>query len=282
MFKLGIKRIITLITGTYAAGLVLFCGIFLVSAVSAKDSVEAYFSNDSLNGLKISDAYETHNMGLIYSNDAYYLKLDLGLVSPDMHAYRNEYRKANRSFGELVSLEIGQPYTASENFRFYAQIKGAGEFGIDRLQDFAHKALSLQEVNNINDLIRMPNDAWVGFGLRNEFEISLMGLKNLNLNLDGFVGSDTTFLKVRFTKEFYRPLLTYDLSLGGRLVAYDRVISAPPIIAEERNIIPEISFGISYDTGPYSIFLKDSFSLPSIKADSDLYGVLSMGASYDF
>ena len=70
--------------------------------------------------------------------------------------------------------------------------------------------------------------------------------------------------------------------MAGRFVAYDQVVSAPPINAKERRFIPEVSFGISYDTGPYSIFLRDIFSLPSIEADSDLYGVLSAGISYEF
>ena len=65
-------------------------------------------------------------------------------------------------------------------------------------------------------------------------------------------------------------------------MAYDKVVSAPPINAKERKIIPEVSFGMSYSTGPYSVFVRDSFSLPTIKADSDLYGVLAMGISYNF
>ena len=73
----------------------------------AQDTITAYFQNDSVNGFIISDAYETHNMGVIYSKDDKFFSLDLGIVSPDMHTYKNQYRVANRSFGEIVTLSLG-------------------------------------------------------------------------------------------------------------------------------------------------------------------------------
>lgn len=260
----------------------LLCTLFFADMLSAEEKIHAYFSNDSMNGLKFSDAYETHNMGLIYTNDDYYLKFDLGIVSPDMYVYRNEYREPNRSFGELISLEIGQPHNGKNAFRFYARAKATGEFGVDKLQDFAHSLLKLQPVISINNLIRMPEDIWFGVGLRSEFEPSLSALKDIKFHVDGFVGSDTASLTAKLTKQFHHPLFIYDLSVGGRFVAYDQVVAAPPINAKERRFIPEASFGISYDNGPYTVFLRDVFSLPSIKADNSLFGVFSAGVSYEF
>ena len=258
------------------------CFVFLASQTLAKENISAYFSNDSLNGLKFSDAYETHNMGLLYSKDDYYIKLDLGLVSPDMYVYRNRLREANRSFGEIISLEVGEPKNNVAGLRYYARVRTAGEFGLDKMQDFMHRLFSLQQVNEVNDLVRMPADTWFGVGFRNEFEPEIFELKNVELNLDGFVGSDTTFLTVKLTKEFKHPFFVYDLSAGGRIVAYDKVVSAPPMNGQERGIIPLISLGISYENGPYKVFVRDTFSLPSIKTDSSLFGVFSAGASYNF
>mgnify|MGYP004173126085 CR=1 FL=1 len=260
----------------------LLCAVFFADTLNAEERIHAYFSNDSMNGLKFSDAYETHNMGLIYATDDYYVKLDLGIVSPDMYVYRNEYREPNRSFGELISLEIGKPHNDKNAFRFYARARATGEFGVDKLQDFAHRLLKLQPVNSINNLIRMPEDIWFGVGLRSEFEPSLSALKDIKFHVDGFVGSDTASLTAKLTKQFHRPLFTYDFSVGGRFVAYDQVVSAPPINAKERKVIPEASFGISYNNGPYSVFLRDVFSLPSIRADNSLFGVFSAGVSYAF
>ena len=261
---------------------VLLCVIFFANTLSAEEKIYAYFSNDSMNGLKFSDAYETHNMGLIYATDDYYVKLDLGIVSPDMYVYRNEYREPNRSFGELISLEIGKPRHDKNAFRIYARTKATGKFGVDKLQDFAHRLLKLQPVNSVNNLIRMPEDIWFGVGLRSEFEPSLSTLQDIKFHVDGFVGSDTASLTAKLTKQFHRPLFIYDLSVGGRFVAYDQVVAAPPINAKERRFIPEASFGITYDNGPYTVFLRDVFSLPSIKADNSLFGVFSAGVSYEF
>ena len=260
----------------------LVVSVLFANQLSARDAVQAYFSNDSVNGLKFSDAYETHNMGLVYLKDEYYLKFDLGIVSPDMYVYRNKYREANRSFGELISLEIGQRDNIKNSSRYYARIKATGEFGVDKLQDFVHRVLSLQPVNEVNALIRMPEDAWIGVGLRDEFKFSILEQQDTTLYFDGFLGSDTAFLYAKLKKEFYRPVLTYEMSLAGRFVAYDQVVSASPVNAQERGFIPELIFGITYKTGPYSIFIRDNFSLPTIKTDSALYGVLSAGISYEF
>lgn len=259
-----------------------FSLILFANQLNAKEKIKAYFLNDSVNGITISDAYETHNMGLVYSTDKYYLGLDLGIVSPDMLVYRNKYREANRSFGELISLEIGQPRSTNGDLRFYARIKAVGEFGIDKIQDFAHQILSLQQVNEVNELIRMPADAWAGIGLRSEFEPNFFDSPNITLKFDGYFGLDTTFLHAKIKKEIYYPFFTYDMSVGGRFVAYDHVVSAPPINAKERRFIPQVAFGVSYDFGPYNIFVKDSFSLPSVEVDNDLYGVLSAGLTYEF
>ena len=256
--------------------------IFLQSELNAEEKIQAYFSNDSVNGLMLSDAYETHNMGLVYTKDNYYVKFDLGIVSPDMYVYRNKYREANRSFGELISLEIGQRQNNKNASRFYARIKATGEFGVDHLQDLAHRILSLQQVNKVNELIRMPADAWIGIGLRDEFQFVIMEQQNTTLHFDCFLGSDTAFLYAKLKKEFNLPVLTYEMSIAARFVAYDEVVSAFPINAKERGFIPEVSFGITYKNGPYSIFIKDSFSLPSIETDSALYGLLSAGVSYEF
>ena len=260
----------------------LVCLLLSADQVTANGMTKAYFSNDSLNGLKLSDAYETHNMGLIYSNDEYYFKLDLGIVSPDMYVYRNEYREANRSFGELISVEIGDSLMSKNDVRLYARARAAGKFGADKLQAFVHRLLSLQPVNDVNELVRMPSDAWIGLGLRTKFRPSLIKKQKVELELDGFVGTDTSYINASLTKVFRRPQLAYDFTLGGRFIAYDQIISAPPINAQNRSFIPTVSFGISYDVGAYSFYVRDAFSLPSVASDSRIYGVLSMGASYNF
>lgn len=260
----------------------LVCSFFLAGSAIAKDKIQAYFSNDSINGVKYSDAYETHNMGLVYATGDYYVKLDLGIVSPDMYRYRNKYRDANRSFGELISLEIGEQNNLESDFHLYVKIKASGKYGIDNIQDAVHRLLFLQEVNNINNLVRMPDDAWIGVGVRKSIKSSISKLGKIEVELDGFFGSDTTFFDAKIKKEFQHSILMYNLSAGGRIVAFDQIVSSPPINGRERSFIPILSFGILYDAGPYNIFVRDTFSLPSLAEDNGLYGVLSAGVSYEF
>ena len=97
-----------------------------------------------------------------------FLNLDLGIVSPDMHIYKNEYRLANRSFGELISLTIGKNQISNSdyNISYYLKLVSSGEFGIDGMQDLMHRILTLQPVNYVNDLVRMPDETWYGLGGR--------------------------------------------------------------------------------------------------------------------
>ncbi|MCW1950571.1 MAG: hypothetical protein KIH44_004290, partial [Octadecabacter sp.] len=81
--------------------------VVALPAVAKERMLELYFSNDSMNAFQVSDAYETHDMGARYTWGRQFVDLNLGLVSPDMWLYKNQYRTANRSFGELVTVSYG-------------------------------------------------------------------------------------------------------------------------------------------------------------------------------
>ena len=167
-----------------------------VQTAVADEIFTAYFYNDSVNGFQLSDAYETHNMGLRYLKDDYYALLDLGIVSPDMWIYKNEYREANRSFGEVITLEVGQPVYISSPFSYYFNVKSVGKFGVDKLQDFVHRVLFLQPVNKINNIVRMPNETWFGVGARYNRVINLPLLGGSVFGTDAYLGSDRSSLQL--------------------------------------------------------------------------------------
>ena len=248
----------------------------------AESEVTAYFSNDSVNGFQLSDAYETHNMGIVYANSGYYAKLDLGVVSPDMYVYRNQFREANRSFGELVTLEVGQTYTETGNLSLYGRVKLSGEFGIDKMQDFAHKVLSLQPVNEVNDLVRMPEDAWFGAGVRYKMDVNVPFLGASKINYDGYLGTDTTRLTADLSQTITRENFDINYAAGVHLVGYDEVISAPPISASERNLVPYARVGVNFEVLGYDIYVQEVISMPTISSDDSLYAVLDAGISFKF
>jgi hypothetical protein len=248
----------------------------------ADSQFTAYFSNDSVNGFQLSDAYETHNMGIVYEKSGYYAKLDLGVVSPDMYVYRNQFREANRSFGELVTLEVGQTDINTGNLSLYGRVRLSSEFGIDEMQDFAHKVLSLQPVNEVNDLVRMPEDTWFGVGARFGTDVNVPIIGASTLSYDGYLGTDTTRITADLSQNVTRKNFDIGYGAGVHLVAYDEVVSAPPISASERNVIPYARVGINFEVLEYDIYVQEVISMPTISSDDSLYAVLDAGISFKF
>ena len=259
-------------------------GMFAISTIAEAENLEvtAYFKNDSVNGFQLSDAYETHNMGIIYAKSGYYAKFDLGVVSPDMYVYRNEFREANRSFGELITLEVGQPYKEMGSLSLYGRVKVSGEFGIDEMQDFAHKVLSLQPVNEVNDRVRMPENTWFGLGARYSTELNIPSFGVSKLSYDGYLGTDTTRITADLSQNVTRKNFDIGYGAGVHLVAYDEVVSAPPINATERNVIPYARVGVNFEILGYDIYVQEVISMPTISSDDSLYAVLDAGISFKF
>ena len=259
----------------------LFILVSLSNILHSEENITAYFSNDSVNGLKISDAYETHNMGLIYRYNDMVYTLDLGIVSPDMHVYKNEYRVANRSFGELITLSVGQSKKLQDkvNMSYFAQFKSSGSYGVDKMQDFMHKILSLQPVNYVNNLVRMPNNKWVGIGgsVQSNLGTSLAPFNQIGVS--SYIGTDRFEIGsfVKGERQYRR--FNASGEAGLNYILYDYVVSAPPISAEIRNFIPYVEFGLLFNYFNVDWFIRDRFSLASIDEDTDVFGVLSAGVT---
>lgn len=254
----------------------------MMGQIAESDSLTLYFLNDSVNGFQLSDAYETHNMGVVYEYSGYYAKLDLGVVSPDMYVYRNQFREANRSFGELVTLEVGQSHSETDNLSLYGRVKLSGEFGIDEMQDFAHKVLSLQPVNEVNDLVRMPEDTWFGVGARYGSDVSVPIFGASKISYDGYLGTDTSRISTELSQIVLSENFDINYAAGVHLVAYDEVVSAPPIGATERNVIPYARIGVNFEVLGYDIYVQEVISMPTISSDNSLYAVLDAGISFKF
>jgi len=256
-----------------------------IPCVSAADkNISVYFSNDSVNGLKISDAYETHNMGLVYDYDDKFLSLDLGIVSPDMHVYKNEYRVANRSFGELITLSFGTRNILSDKIhhQYFGQVMSTGKFGIDKMQDFMHRLLNLQPVNNVNDIVRMRDKTWIGFGGEFQYFIDDSAASFSELGAKYYLGTDRSEIAPYIKKNLLRDKLMISGEVGFKSVFYDEIVTAFPIEAQHRNFVPYIEAGINFDYFGLKWYIRDRFSLPTIRGDDNLYGVLTAGVTYKF
>ena len=69
------------------------------------------------------------------------------------------------------------------------------------------------------------------------------------------------------------------METGVQLVFFDEIVSAPPISAQHRGIIPYAELGLVYENNGLKWFVKDKFSLPTIEDDDSLFGVLSAGVT---
>ena len=266
----------------------LFISLILVilsvgHVVRAEETITTYFRNDSVSGLKISDAYETHNMGVLWKKDDVFFEFDLGIVSPDMHVYKNQYRIANRSFGEIISITYGENQSLRNNIEidYYFKLSSSGTFGIDRVQDLAHKVLGLQPVNQVNDLVRMPNTSW--FGLGGEYRFISKSDDDLShiIGFEFYFGSDKFELAPFASGKIDYDKYTLLGEIGLNLVQFDDIVSAPPISADHRNLIPYIELGVDFDYLGLEWFIKDRFSLPTIADDDSIFGVLSAGIEFN-
>ena len=69
--------------------------------------------------------------------------------------------------------------------------------------------------------------------------------------------------------------------VGTKIILSDEIVSAPPIEAEYRPLIPYFVIGMEFNYFGMDWFIKDQFSLPSVNSDDQLYAVLSAGLTFD-
>lgn len=246
--------------------------LFLSMPAAAQDRViELYFSNDSLNGFQFSDAYETHDMGVRYIWGRQFLDLNLGLVSPDMWKYRNIYRSANRSFGELVKLNYGISGTHDRygSYELMGQINATGSFGLDSMQDLVHDILNLQLVADLEASVRMPSAVWFGFGAKTVVPDVWQGS---DIESGFYLGNDRAAFKIGLAYQHNK----WRFGVGSEYVFYDNIVSAAPIFANHRKSIPSAYLQREFQVFGKTITVKNRISLPTISSDDSVFATLNM------
>ena len=266
-----------------------FCqfSICVVSTVLAtelwSDEVKVYFSNDSMNGFQLSDAYETHNMGLSMTLKDITYAIDLGIVSPDMHVYKNQYRVANRSYGEIVSVSVGSSNPNNYGMTYSLEMKAIGKFGLDKAQAFAHEVFGLQEIRKINDIVRMPDQNYFGLRFTKNFEeFGLTETVYAKPSGELYLGTDTSSLELKLGSKRQFKSFSVSGSMSVKYVAYDKIVSAPPINAKVRSVIPSITLGYSQQFNDVELQISEIISLPTIESDNRIYAKLFAGIEYKF
>jgi hypothetical protein len=234
-------------------------------------SIDLYFANDSINGFQYSDAYETHDMGLRFRWGRRYADLNLALVSPDMWIYKNQFRTANRSFGEIITATYGfdANHPSLGPFTVSARVRSAGEFGLERMQDWMHDILNLQPVGDLEARVRMPDQTWFGVGFTSRIEQAVL---QSDLNLRGYWGTDRASVAAGLEYSSGR----WTFGSGIEAILYDDIVSAPPILATHRKFIPQFYAEREFEIYGRTFTVREHLSLPTISSDDGVFAVLSV------
>jgi hypothetical protein len=126
----------------------------------------------------------------------------------------------------------------------------------------------------------MPDKTWVGFGGEYRNLVTSADTLSQTLGFEFYLGSDK-FELVPFASwkiDYDKYMLSGEIGLN--LVQFDEVVSAVPIAAEHRNLIPYIELGLSFEYLGIDWYFKDKFSLPTVASDDSIYGVLSAGIEF--
>ena len=100
-----------------------------------------------------------------------------------------------------MSFSFGRKLSLSEKStgKYYVNLSSSGSFNIDKMQDFMHKILTLQPVNKVNDLVRMPDQTWF---VGTEYDLPLPEEYYLfdSIGVVSYFGTDKIFIQPNISK----------------------------------------------------------------------------------
>jgi hypothetical protein len=257
------------------------CALLPSGLVAGERSLTAYFDNDSINPFRFVDAYETHSMGLEYRDGDHRFAIEAAIVSPDMIVYKNIYRVANRSYGELLRLRYARALEIADvDVELGGYVVAAGEFKLDRIQQLIHDVFWLQDTFGQVQPIRMPSDVW--FGVTGEASGDLYSGSSYQQNYLVQFGSDRIALGAGVSRAIELWGWDGSASAGFDAVLRDEIISAPPISPEFRRIVPKAGLELSRRFGNATVTIGETISLPTIASDNRMRAVFDAALTWHF
>ena len=133
---------------------------------------------------------------------------------------------------------------------------------------------------DLNDLVRMDDKVNFGIGYSS---LKSFGSSS-SIGLLAYGGTDRAFFKTALDNTHFQ-YENFDVSsiLSLEVIAYDNIVSAAPIRAKHRMLVPRAELPFSYNiSDDVSISLTESISLPTIQADKSIFAELSAGITYKF
>ena len=254
-------------------------------------ALSIYFANDSINGLKFSDSYETHNAGLIWHDPVWRLQLDTAIVSPKLGKSHRQGWTANRAYGELISLALEKPL--ANNTMLGVSYISAGSFGFNQWQERVHELLGHTGYEEDIRAVRMPDDEWLGLTLRQtspSWPFLPNGLSQ-NISWRMIWGEAQQALGISFAakKTLQQAAVTatkdnwqFYWQTGMDYVTKDAIVSASPVHAAYRKWRPRFAIGISRQILGWHVSIRETATLPTIATDDEVFLTLRIGLTKHF
>lgn len=231
-------------------------------------------ANDSPNGFKFSDAYETHTMSLFTQRDQIIIGASALLVAPKRPKRAQDDWVANRAFGEMLTVEAHKrrPSDGTGDWFIGGRVALIGEFGIDKMQEDVHRLLGYSSMRNDLDNARMDDDATASLLITHQRRLE--NLLNVDSTLE--LGTWRNALSAKITKPTTCENFQWHYHAKLELVANDEIVSAAPVNADIRHIVPTLGVGFCTRWRNLEIQLSEEISLPRIRSDNDVYPMVRL------
>ena len=235
-------------------------------------------ANDSPNGWTFSDAYETHATSLRKVGESGWLELSAALVAPKRPKRAADDWTANRAFGELLTAGFSNLHRKTGRGAWY--IGGAltliGSLGLDSVQEEVHNLLGYVSMRNDLQNARMNDAVMVSALLDYRRRLNNDWLADGGFELG--TRRNAASFKISKTADCARFAWNYHAKL--ELVANDEVVSAAPLNADIRHLVPTLGVGMCFTWRGFPIEISEEISLPRIRSDDDIFPMVRLRVGF--
>ena len=252
--------------------LLLLALIFPQFSVAAT-TFELHLKNDSLNGFKFSDAYETSNFGLTVTRKNNYMHAYFAILSPKMSKNTRSEWRPNRSYAEVLTSELG---LLSKNSTIFIRNFTIGNFNLLNLQDQIHSIL--QQPSSADELsqIRSKKATYWGLG----YKMSFWRARKYSIEQSVYAGEAQKWIGLKLQRELNFRATQPKINFGIDYYFQDQFPELKPIVGKHRKFRPYLLTEFNVGITKLPIVITHKFSLPTLASDDEIF--IQLGLNYKF
>lgn len=204
--------------------------------------------------------------------------ISAALVAPKRPEDIDEDSPANRSFGELLTWKRTRDWKKHGEYQLHrgAAVTLISKFGLDSMQEAFHDLLGYRSVRDQLVSHRMDDDILLSgyFGFRRPL--------NDAFDVEGEFEFGTR--RNAFSVSVHKPSNCENWNIGYfarvEFIANDEVVSAPPVRADIRHIVPTVGLGVCTMWRGYRIRISEEMALPRITSDDEIYPMVRISVDF--